>query len=208
MRRRIPIQDLLLLKMNPVTRFLILTDVFFYTATGFLGPIFALFITDFIQGGNAAVAGTAAAIFALTKSVMQLPAAAIIDKVCGDKDDFWFMALGMIAVNLIPLSYLFVETPAQLYMAQFALGLATAFTFPSFMALFTRYVEKGREGTVWGVYYTLTDFSSAGAAAIGGILATTIGFEKVILIVSLVGLTGTLLYIPVYRGLKRTPASC
>ena len=91
-KRTIPIHDLLLLKMNPVIRFLILADVVFYTGAGLLGPIFAIFITDFIVGGTPAVAGIAIAVYALTKSVAQLPAAAIIDKICGDKDDFSFQS--------------------------------------------------------------------------------------------------------------------
>lgn len=207
-KRAIPIRDLFLLKMNPVIRWLIITDVIYYTAAGLLGPIFAIFITDFIVGGSPAVAGVAAAIFLLTKSIAQLPAGAIMDKICGDKDDFWFMAAGMLVVNLVPLSYLFISTPFQLYITQFIIGLATAFTFPSFMALFTRYIEKDREGTVWSVYFALVDIASAAAAVIGGVIATTVGFNIVIYGVVVVGLISNILYLPILKELRKAPKTC
>jgi MFS family permease len=125
--------------------------------------------------------------------------------VCGDKDDFWFMVGGMLVVNLMPLAYLFIETPLQLYIVQFILGVAAAFTFPSFMALFSRYIEKEQEGTVWSIYYTRVDLTSAGSAAIGGIIATTAGFHEVIYAVTIIGLISTTLYIPIYPVLKKTP---
>lgn len=204
-KRQVPIQEFFLIKMNPVIRYLIIADIVGYGAAGLLGPIFAIFVVDFIQGGSVEVAGVAAGIYLLTKSIFQIPAAAIVDKICGDRDDFWFLVGGMTVVSLIPLAYLFVDTPLQLYIAQFVLGAATAFTFPSFMALFTRYIEKNKEGTVWGVYFTLVDVSSAATAAIGGVLAATIGFENVIIGVTVIGLIGTALYLPVGSALRRTP---
>jgi len=204
-KRQIPIGDFFLLKVNPVIRFLILADVVTYSALGLLGPIFAVFVTDFIQGGTVEVAGIAAAVYLLSKSITQIPAAAIIDKICGDKDDFWFLVCGMVVVNLIPLSYLFVSNPIELYITQFVLGIATAFTFPSFMALFTHYVDNDKAGTTWGVYYTLIDIAQAATAAVGGVLAATIGFEKVIYAVTSVGLLSTLFYIPIAPALRKKP---
>ncbi len=205
MARYVPLKDLFLLKVNPVIRFLILADIVTYGAVGLLGPIFAVFVTDFIQGGTLEVAGIAAAVYLLTKSLTQIPAAAIIDRICGDKDDYWFLVGGMITVNLIPLLYLLVNNPLELYATQFLLGIATAFTFPSFMALFTRYVDQEHAGTTWGIYYTLVDISQAATAAMGGVLAATLGFEKVIYLVTSLGILSTLFYIPIAPALRKKP---
>lgn len=193
--------------MDPVIRTLIVADTITYGAVGLLGPIFAIFITDFIQGGTVEVAGVAAAIFLLTRSVLQIPSAAIIDKICGDKDDYWFLLIGTAVVSVIPLLYIFISTPLELYIVQFILGAATAFTYPSYMALFTRYIDKNREATAWGVYFTLTDISSAATAAIGGVLAATVGFEKVIYAVVILSLAATAIYIPMKKSLTH-PADC
>lgn len=188
--------------MNPVIRWLIAGDVIYYAGAGLLGPIFALFVEDFIAGGGAAVAGTAAAIYLITKSIAQIPAGALVDKICGDRDDFWFMFGGLLVASLVPLSYLVISTPAELYMAQFVLGIALAFNFPSFMALFTKYIANNKEATVWSMYFTLTDLAMAIAAAVGGYVAVTFGFNAVIIGVSTIGTIGTLLLLPIRSRLR------
>ncbi len=195
--------------INPVIRFLIISDTVLIGASGLLGPIFALFITDFIQGGNEAVAGLAAAIYLLTKSIFQIPISHLIDKIKGEKDDFWLMFIFTIVIAFIPLLYLIIETPLQLYIVQFLLGLFTAFTFPTYMAIFTKHIDKGKEGTEWGVYFTLTDLTSAALAAVGGYIAAAEGFPVLIITVVVISVFGSLLlwpikpYIKMPRGLQK-----
>jgi len=200
-KRSVPTREYFLLDINPVIRFMILSDVVWSSGVGMLGPIFALFVVGFIEGANAAVAGTAATIFLITKSILQIPIASFIDRVRGEKDDFWVMFLGSVGTVLMPLWYLFIHTPMQLYTVQFVYGALTACTFPSYMAIFTRHIDKSKEGTEWGVYFTLVDLSSAAAAAVGGVLATTVGFQWVIVGVATMGLLGVLFLLPVRRYL-------
>jgi len=190
--------------INPVVRFLIISDTVIVGATGLLGPIFALFIQDFIQGGNAAVAGLAAGIYLFTKSILQIPIAHFIDKIRGERDDFWLMIVCTVLIALIPLLYLVIHTPLQLYLVQFVLGLFTAFTFPTYMAIFTRHIDKDKEGTEWGVYFTLTDLTSAALAAVGGYLATSQGFPTLIIAVVIVSLIGSLMLWPIKPYIKST----
>lgn len=201
-KRAIPVKALFLGDMSPLVKFLVVADTIFYAGMGLLGPIFALFIVEFIDGGTAAVAGIAAAVFLITKSLFQIPIATVIDRICGERDDFTVLFIGIIITSLIPLAYLFITTPMQLYLVQFILGIATASMFPSFMAIFTRHTKPGTEGLSWGVYYTFIDLSSAAAAAIGGFLAYTIGFEAVIFIVATLGIIASLLYLPAIEYLK------
>ncbi len=195
--RAISFKDYLLKSVSPVIRFLIIGDVIYYAGVGLLGPIFALFVVDTIQGGSAEVAGIAIAIYLLTKSIMQIPAGYIIDKICGERDDFWFMFIGLLAASIIQFFYIFVSTPMELFILQFLLGIALAFNFPSFMALFTRHISEKREATLWSIYYTLFDLASSGAAAIGGILAVIFGFKVIIVIGSIIGIIGALSLLPI-----------
>jgi|CXWL01.1.fsa_nt_gi MFS family permease len=201
-KRAISLNDFRLKNVSPVIRFLILGDVVYYAGVGLLGPIFALFIVDTIQGGSAEIAGIAIAIYLLTKSIMQIPAGYIIDKICGERDDFWFMFIGLLAASILQFLYLFVSTPMELFIVQFLLGIALAFNFPSFMALFTKHISEKREATLWSIYYTLFDLLTAGAAAIGGILAVIFGFKLIILIGSIVGIIGALLLLPIRDHLR------
>jgi len=167
-------------------------DIVFFSAAGLLGPIFALFVQDFITGGGPEVVGISIAIYLVTKSVCQIPAAALMDKIRGEYDDFCFLIVGLSVSALAALCYLFIHTPLQLYILQFVQGLALAFSFPSFYALFTRHAPRGKEATVWSVYYTLFDLASAGAAALGGYLASTFGFHVVIITVAAAQICGIL----------------
>lgn len=183
--------------MNPVIRFLIISDTVVVGAAGLLGPIFALFIEDYIVGSSAAVAGIAAGIYLFTKSILQVPIAHLIDRIRGERDDFWFLFIFSILVALIPLLYLVIHTPLQLYLVQFVYGFFVAFTFPTYMALFTRHVDRNKEGTEWGVYFTLTDLTSAALAAIGGYVATEYGFPALIITVVFVSIVGSLILWPI-----------
>ncbi|MDD4353957.1 MAG: MFS transporter [Candidatus Nanoarchaeia archaeon] len=171
-------------------------------AAGLFGPVFALFIDGFIEGGNESVAGLAVGIYLFTKSILQIPIAYLIDKVKGEKDDFWFMFIFTILISIIPLLYLIIETPLELYIVQFILGLFTAFTFPTYMAIFTRHIDKEREGMEWGLYHTLIDLMSATFAAIGGYLAFTQGFSILIITVVIISLMGSLMLLPIRKHIK------
>ncbi len=195
--RAIKLQHYFLSDINPVVRFLILSDTVFMGATGLLGRIFALFIEDFMVGGGAAVAGVAAAIYLFTKSILQIPIAHLIDRIRGERDDFWLMFIFTVLIALIPLLYLIINTPIQLYIVQFVLGLFTAFTFPTYMAIFTRNIDKKKEGTEWGVYFTVTDLVSAALAAVGGYIATEQGFPILIVAVVVVSFIGALFLWPI-----------
>ncbi len=201
-KRSINIKHYFLKDINAIIRLLIVSDTVLSGASGLLAPIFALFIEDFIIGGNAITAGVAASIYLVTKSVFQIPIAAFIDRVRGEKDDFYLMFIFTIIIGLIPLLYLFINTPLQLYLVQFILGLFTSFTFPTYMAIFTRHVDKEKEGTEWGVYFTLTDLSGATLAALGGYIAATAGFENLIIAVSVISVIGALLLWPIKPYLK------
>ncbi|MBI4034186.1 MAG: MFS transporter [Candidatus Brennerbacteria bacterium] len=202
MKRSTELKHYFLKDINPVIRLLIISDTVLMGAAGLLGPIFALFIEDFIKGGNEAVAGLAAGIYLLTKSVLQIPIAHFIDKVRGEKDDFWLMFIFTLLIAVIPLLYLVIDTPLELYLVQFVLGLFTAFTFPTYMAIFTRHIDKEKEGTEWGVYFTLTDLTSAALAAVGGYIAVAEGFPVLIVAVVVVSVIGAFLLWPIKSYIK------
>ena len=190
-QRSTKLKNYFLKEINPVIRFLIISDTILIGAAGLLGPIFALFIEKFIVGGNETVAGIAAGIYLFSRSILQIPIAHLLDRIRGEKDDFLFMLFFSVLIAVVPLLYLVVNTPLQLYIVQFILGFFTAFTYPAYMALFTRHIDRNKEGTEWGIYFTLTDITSAAFAIIGGYLAASAGFSVLIVVVVLLSLLGS-----------------
>lgn len=202
-RRASNIRNYFLKDINPVVRFLIISDTVILGAAGLLGPIFALFIDGFIVGGDEAVAGIAAGVYLFSRSVLQIPIAHFMDKIKGERDDFWLLFTFSMLFSLVPLLYLIISTPLQLYIVQFVLGFLTAFTYPAFMAIFTRHIDKGKEGTEWGIYFTITDVMSAAFAVIGGYVAATSGFPALIIVVVLLSLLGGLLLLPIRPYMRK-----
>ena len=192
-KRSVNVRYYFLKEINPIIRFLIISDILIVGAAGMLSPIFAIFVEDFIKGGNTEVVGTAIAIYLITKSIFQIPIAAVIDKIRGYKYDFYFIISFSILLSLVPLLYLLTKEPWHLYLVQFLLGLFSAMVFPSFMAIFTRHIDKTKEGMEWGIYFTLTDLTSAALAAVGGYVAFSIGFPYLIVSLAVISTLGSLL---------------
>ena len=190
-------------KINQVIRILTLSDVLIISSFGLIAPIFAIFVTDSISGGNIAVVGIAEAIYLISKSLLQIPAASIIDRIKGEKDDFWAMFVGSIAFSLVPLLYLAISSPFELYLVQFIYGLATAVTLPSWYAIFTRHIDKKHEGVEWGVYQTFVDLGSGAAALIGGLLAYYFGFNNLFILVSIISFIGSFSLLGIYQRMKK-----
>lgn len=196
-------RDSLPFKNNPIIRTLTISDVFILSGLGLINPIFAVFVTNHIQGGNLAVVGIATTIYFLTKSIGQLPASHLIDRIKGEQDDFWALVGGATINCLVPLLYLVVRTPEQIYLIQFLHGLGQAFAFPAWLAIFTRHVDHTRAGSGWGFYYTLTDLSVAATAAIGGFVAYRFGFTPLFLGVFALSVIGSAWLLAIRRDLNR-----
>ncbi|MBN1585202.1 MFS transporter [Candidatus Uhrbacteria bacterium] len=185
--------------MNAVVRFMILSDTVWTGALGLLGPIFSLFVVDFIEGGSPVVAGMAAAVYLISKSLFQMPFAHLVDRIAGERDDYWIMLCGSFAAALMPLFYLAVGTSGQLYAVQFAYGLVMAATFPSFIAIYVRHIDRDREAVTWGVYATVVDLSAALGASFGGIIAGSFGYRRLVVLLVVLSLAGVAALLPVRR---------
>lgn len=188
-------------EINPIIRILTISDILVIGGYGFISPIFAVFITDTIKGGSLEVVGMASGIYVATYSLLQIPLGIIIDKIKGERDDFMFLLAGSILFSVVPLLYLFISTPIHLYLVQIFYGFAMAATLPTWLAIFTRHIDKGREGVEWGIYKTLTDLTAAATAFIGGFIASRYSFVPLFILVSLTSFIGSFFLLGVYRSM-------
>ena len=164
--------------INKVIRTLVVADFFYNSAFASFGPVFAIFITQQIAGGSAKVAGFSTAVYWIVKSICQLPIARFLDKTDGERDDFWAMFLGYFLSGLVPISYIYVSEPRQLYLVQAFYGLVMAWAVPAWYSIFTRHVDKWRISFEWSLESVFSvGVAAAGAAALGGYIADTFGFK-------------------------------
>ncbi len=189
---------------NKIIRTLILSDILILSGFGLVSPILAVFFTEQIQGGDVKVACLPSMIYLAVKSVLILPIARVLDRKKGEKDDFYAMILGSTLTSYVPFSYLLIHTPNQVYAAQVLYGLGEALSYPSWVAIFTRHVDKKKTSFEWGLYYTLTGLCGAVTAGAGGAIADHFGFKPLFMLVGVMSLVGSSILLFFYRELRKS----
>lgn len=180
-------------RVNRVVLFLTYSDILLLSGWGLVQPILAIFLSEKIKGGGVELAGIAMTVYYLTKSVAQLPIAKIIDSTKGESDDYWLMVAGSLLTAVAAFLYMGVTLPWQVILIQIVHGLGGALCYPTWMAIFTRHIDKNREGWEWTMYFTSTDIGTALAAGLGGFLVATMGYNMVFWIVGITCLIGVVL---------------
>jgi MFS family permease len=167
----------MIFSINKVIKLLILSDVALLTGLGFIVPIFAIFLTENIKGGNIEVAGFAAAIYWIVKSLVIIPFGKYLDRGPGEKDDLWFIIIGNLLAALAVFGYIFSRLPWHIYFLQGIYALGMGMNIPGYTAIFTRHIDKGREAFDWSVRGALIGVGTGVAGALGGIVASRFGFN-------------------------------
>lgn len=166
-------------------------------------PVFAVFVTNQISDGSLRVIGFAAAITQITKVLFQIPVARILDKNHGEYDDFYAIIFGGTLMALTPFMYLVATQSVHVYIIQAIYGLGLAFLVPPWYAIFSRHLDKSHENIEWSLESVSIGIASAGAAAIGGILAQRYGFSLVFVIGGILALVGVVIQIRIYGDIRQ-----
>ncbi len=171
--------------MKKWLKVLLAADFFIILAMGMIAPIYAVFVENI--GGDILDAGSTWAIFALTAGILVY----IIGK-WEDKDKHYakMLFVGYSLRSLGFVGYMFVQNTYQLFAVQVLFGISMAVATPSFDALFSSYLDKGKYATEWGVWEAMNMIVSAVAALIGGVIAKYFGFNTLFMIMFICGLIG------------------
>lgn len=194
------------IRVSRIIIFMTYSDILIVTGWGLISPLIAVFITEQIEGATIKTAGIASTIYFLTKSFFQIPFARIIDKWEGEKDDYISMMIGSLLVSITPFFYAFIKTPIQLFVVQFMYGLGGALSYPSWLAIFTRHIDKKQEGLEWSLYYTATDLGAALSASLGGFIAYEYGFRNIFFLIGIVNIIGTSILLLIKSDIIKLPA--
>lgn len=179
------LSDISFANINPIVRFFTISDALLTAALGLFGPIFAVYLSGNLNVESPLeIIGIGTSIYLFTRSVGQIPLAYMIDKIKGERDDFYLLLIGNTVFIIVPLLYMLISTPWHLFVIQFVYGLGAALTYPTWSAVFTRHIDEGKEGIAWGIYQTMSDMAGAIAAPIGGFVAAFYGFDAVMIMAS------------------------
>jgi MFS family permease len=191
------------MKVNNLIKILTFSDVVVLSGWELMNPVFAVFLTDQIVGGNLELVGLASSVYLIIRALLQLPFARFIDRRRGEIDDFIVMALGSFIISLVPFLYVFARSPLQVLIFQGFLGLGAAMVAPSWLAIFTRHIDKSVEAEEWGLYNSMVGIGGALAGALSGFMAERIGFQYLFVLVGIISVFGTSFLFFVYQDLRR-----
>lgn len=175
---------------------MVVVEFFFAAAYGMFSPVFAIFAANVIEGGSAKVAGFAMSVFWITKALFQLPVARYLDKVKGERDDFYAYFIGQLLFAAGIFLYLLASTSLHVYLIQALLGIALAIYVPAFYGVFSRHLDKNYESFEWSVY-SVFSYSTAVAiaGALSGLIVVAFGFSVLFII------SGSIFLLAAFLGL-------
>jgi len=190
------------MRVNNLIKILTFSDVLIVSGWGLTNPLFAVFLTEQIKGGNLELVGLSTAVYCVLRSALQIPFARLVDSVKGEIDDFLLMAAGSAVMSLVPFMYFFAVTNIQILLLQALLGISSAMVAPGWLAIFTRHIDKNIEAEEWGIYNAVVGLGGALSGALSGFLAEKFGFRSLFLIVGTVSVFGTCFLYFVYQDLR------
>ncbi len=189
-------------KVNSVIEILILSDFLVYFSFGLLAPIFAIYISGNIEGGDLQVVGAATAIYWIVRSVTSAPLSRYMDRTDGERDEFAFMFLGLLVATFVPLFYIAANQPWHIYVLQGLLAICFTMAVPAWRILFTNHLDKGKTGFEWSLEDVAFGMSTAISAYVGSVVAERFGFPTLFVSMSAVCFMGALMLWPVRREIK------
>lgn len=189
-------------EINKIIKYLILSDLTFWTGWGLVTPIFAIFITEQLAG-TALTVGIAVAVYWITKAILQYPFGLFLDRCKGDNDDYFFLVWGTFIASLVPLGYLFATTEWYIYILQFFYGIGMAASITGWRAIFTRNIDKGHEAADWSLDDTIIGLGNGLSGLISGFLVYKFGFIPSFLAASALGIIGVIFLLCLRKDILR-----
>lgn len=181
------------INVNKVVKYMVLTDLLFTGSWSFIQPIFSIFVIKDIVGATIVTAGVAAALYWITKSLLQIPIATFLDKTEGEKDDFYALVFSVTLAGFAAFSFILVRTIWGLLTVQLLYAIAMAFYIPAWSGLFSRHLDQKRYSFDWSLDSTAIGLTAFVTSLVGSVLAEWLGFQIVFLIVGAFSLISALM---------------
>jgi len=187
--------------VNPVVRAFIISETFLWSCWNSFTPIFALFATHNIPGGNAAVAAAAYSTHLIVRVIFEL----ITGRYLLNKHEsrkFWITIVGVLFLSVSYLGFAFTNTITQLFLFYGVAGLGLGIASPAKNSIFASHLDKKKEAIEWATMDAVVFIGMALSATLGGFVAITYGFQLLFLAISLINLFGAIPYFLYLHGEK------
>lgn len=152
-----------------------------------IGPFYAVFVEKI--GGSILDIGFTVTFFSLCTGVLMIIGGKISDKV--NKEFITIIGYGLYALG--SLLYLVISSPIELFLLQIIFALGTVCLSAPLSALFSKYIQKGKEGMQWGLEGGGSRLAVGAASFIGTLIVNQWGFKILFIIMFCIQLSAVLL---------------
>jgi len=159
---------------------------FWWFGEGLFGPLFAIFAGRI--GGSILDITWAWAIYLLTTGILEIALGRIFDKV----DHTKLMVAGYALNAIFTFCYLFVYTPAGLFLVEAGLGVAAALADPTWDALYAKFGNSNKSGSIWGLENGTEQIITAVSILIGGMIVNYFSFVILFVIMGVIQTVGVI----------------
>lgn len=170
------------LRTNRLVRNFILVDLALLAGWGLIEPIFSIYIINHVSGATLVTIGISAAIYWISKSVLQIPIANYLDRNPGEEDDLRMLIAGLLIAAFSAFAFSLVTQVWQLYAVQLLHAVGFAFYAATWPAIFSRHLDKDRVSFDWALDSTAVGVSAGVSGFLGSIVAGWLGFRAVFML--------------------------
>lgn len=178
-----------------------LADTLLFAGWGFVDPVFSVFIVQKIPGASLVTVGITAAIYLITKSLLQVPIAVFLDKTDGERDDFYALVASLFVAGLGAFGMMFASHVWHVYLLQLVKAFGFALYVASGPAIFARHLDKRHNALDWSLNSTSVGLAMGVTGLLAGILVTWGGYNLVFLSAGILSFVGGIVLLLLPRGL-------
>jgi hypothetical protein len=172
--------------LSKLSKVLLIASSLWYFGEGLFGPLFAIYAEKI--GGDILDITWAWATYLIVTGLFYVLVGKMLNKSKYKKQ----VMIGGYALNaLLTFGYIFVDNTRSLFMIQVGLGIAEAFSTPIWDSLFASNLEDTENTFHWGLATGHTHFISGIAIAIGGLIASSLSFNTLFIVMGCIQLLAT-----------------
>lgn len=169
------------------------SDILIAGSYGLIMPILPLFMAERVSGTNLQTVAVAQAIYLLSQAGFSWVYASYQQHKHLSVRSHGGLVAGSIIVTLVPIIYLFSRDISQIFLAQLLLGLGFGLIYPAWTWLAKEQIQEQHLKSVKKIYDVILSLALALMAVVGGFVAYRYGFRQLLMLMSALGLCGTVL---------------
>lgn len=188
--------------VNPVVKAFIIAEAFLWSAWDLIMPIFSVFVTNQVKGGNVQLAASGYSTYLITRVVFELFSGPYLAKK-SDKKKIMATVVGMFLLSVGYFGFSIVNDVSQIFIFEAVLGAGLGIASPAKNSLFSMHLDKNKESEEWSITDAVSFICMSLATALGGFIAAIYGFKVVFYLAATINMVGVVAYLGFLRSRRQ-----